>query len=139
MIDREDKTMEVPDLTVPDVLLSTPRVWFARSALEYRSLAADSSAPATLLREFRRTDRLLLRFDAFTPASAPATVTGELLNQQGDRMLDVTVTPPAAAGQPFLVDLSLANLAAGQYLLRLTAAAEGHEPANEFVAFRVTN
>jgi len=29
-----------------------------------------------------------------TPANAPATVTAQLLNQQGDKMTDVTVTAP---------------------------------------------
>ena len=86
-------------------------------------------------REFRRTDRLLIRFDAFAPGTVPPTVTAQLLNQQGTKMSEVTVA--AAAGQPLSIDLPLANLAAGQYLLEITANAEGQKPVTELVAFRV--
>jgi len=48
-------------------------------------------------------------------------------------MSDVVVT----ASRPFSIDLPLANLAAGQYLLEITANAEGHQPVTELVAFRV--
>jgi hypothetical protein len=65
----------------------------------------------------------------------PPTVTAQLLNQQGTKMSDVTVT--ATAGEPLSIDLPLANLAAGQYLLELTGNAEGQKPVTELVAFRV--
>ena len=35
------------------------------------------------------------------------------------------------------IDLPLANLAAGQYLLEITATGEGDKPATELIAFRV--
>ena len=136
-IDKEDRALVVPDLSIPEVMLGTPRVWFARSAREFQTLSADLTAPPMATREFRRTDRLLVRVDAFTPASAPATVTARLMNQQGGRMSDVVVTPPIAEGQPYVLDLPLANLAAGQYLLELSARSEGHPPVTELVAFRV--
>jgi hypothetical protein len=60
-------------------------------------------------------------------------VTAQLLNQQGTKMSDVAV----AAGSPFAIDLPLANLAAGQYLLEITADAEGQKPVSELIAFRV--
>ena len=48
-------------------------------------------------------------------------------------MSDVTVT----AGAPFSIDLPRANLAAGQYLLDITATAEGQKRVSELIAFRV--
>lgn len=138
-IDSEDREIAVPDLSAPDVIFTTPRVWFARNAREFQALTADARTPPTALREFRRTDRLFLRFDAYAPADAPLTITAQLLNQQGTKMSDVAVTAPADAGQPYAVDLPLASLAAGQYLLELTAKTEGHEPVTELVAFRVTS
>jgi hypothetical protein len=65
-------------------------------------------------------------------------VSARLLNQQGAKMLDVPVTPPAADGQGYFVDLPLSSFAPGQYLLELSAAADGHEPVTELVAFRIT-
>lgn len=138
-IDTEDRQVAVPDLTAPEVRLSTPRVWIARNAREYQAIAADAAALPTATREFRRTDRLLVRFEAFTPAAAPATVTVRLLNQQGAKMTDITVAPPAGDGQPYQVDLPLANLAAGQYLLEVSAGSEGHQPVSELVAFRLSS
>jgi VWFA-related protein len=139
MLDTEDREFVVPDLSAPDLMLGTPKVWFARSAREFTTLAASPATPPTAVREFRRTDRLLIRVDAFAPGTAPATVTAALLNQQGTKMGDVAVVAPGAAGEPYTIDLSLASYAAGQYLLELTANSEGHKPVTELVAFRITS
>ena len=135
-LDTEDRDLVVPDLSAPDVLLSTPQVWFARNAREFTALTTGMAPAPTATREFRRTDRLLIRLDAYAPAAAPTSVTAQLLNQQGTKMLDVPVTPPAA-GQSYSVDLPLASFAAGQYLLEITATSEGHKPVSELVAFRL--
>ncbi|HEX6217150.1 MAG TPA: VWA domain-containing protein [Vicinamibacterales bacterium] len=132
-LDVEDRDVEVPDLSAPEVIITTPRVWAARTAREFTALTAGTPPPPTLTREFRRTERLLVRFDALAPGTAAPAVTAQLLNQQGTKMSDVAV----AAGSPFSIDLPLANLAAGQYLLEITANAEGQKPVTELVAFRL--
>jgi VWFA-related protein len=134
-LDVEDRDLTVPDFSAPEIALTTPKVWVARTAREFTALTSGTAPPPVATREFRRTDRLLIRFDAFAPGTAPPAVTAQLLNQQGTKMADVTVT--AGADQPLAIDLPLANLAAGQYLLELTASAEGHKPVSELVAFRV--
>lgn len=136
-LDNEDRNLVVPDLAAPEVRLTTPKVWFARNAREFTALTAGAMPPPVATREFRRTDRLLVRFDALAPGTAPAAVTAQLLNQQGNRMGDVPVTTPPAPASGYSIDLSLANYAAGQYLLELTANAEGHKPVSELVAFRI--
>ena len=139
-LDTETRELVIPDLSVPEVLLSTPKVWSARNAREFTSITTGAPPAPTTSRDFSRTDRLLVRVDAYAPANAPATVTAQLLNQQGDKMTDVTVTPPAAdAGQTYSIDLPLANLAAGQYLLKIIGTSEGHQPVTELVAFRLTS
>jgi VWFA-related protein len=132
-LDVEDRDVEVPDLSAPEIIITTPRVWAARNAREFTALSSGTAPAPTLTREFRRTERLLVRFDALAPGTAAPTVTAQLLNQQGTKMSDVTVT----AGTPFSIDLPLANLAAGQYLLEITANAEGQQPVSELIAFRV--
>ncbi|MDP2053813.1 MAG: VWA domain-containing protein [Acidobacteriota bacterium] len=139
MLDTEHRELIVPDLTAPELTLGTPKVWFARNAREFTALASGTGTPPTAIREFRRTDRLLIRVDAFAPGTAPATVTAALLNQAGAKMSDVVVAQPAAAGEPYTIDFSLASYAAGQYLLELTANSEGHQPVSELVAFRLTS
>ena len=136
-LDSEDRDLTVPDLSAPEVMIGTPRVWFARNAREFTTLSAGESSPPTAGRDFRRTDRLLVRFDTFTPGGIAAVVTARLLNQQGTKMSDVVVTAPSAPGQPYAFDLQLASFAAGQYLLELIATAEGHKPVTELVAFRI--
>ena len=136
-LDTETRDMVVPDLSAPEVMLGTPRVWLARNAREFTTLAASTSTPPTATREFRRTDRLLVRVDAYAPGTEPAAVTARLLNQQGNQMAEITARPPAAAGESTTIDLPLASYAAGQYLLELSANAEGHKPATELVAFRL--
>src|SRR5688572_15215306 len=43
-LDREIRSMDVPDLTTPDAAISTPRVYRARTARELQTLAADADA-----------------------------------------------------------------------------------------------
>ena len=136
-LDTEDRDVVVPDLSAPEVILSTPRVWYARNAREFTALTAGVAPAPTAAREFRRTDRLLVRVDAYAPANAPTTVTAQLLNQQGTKMIDVQAKAPAAAGESYSIDLPLASFAAGQYLLQITATSEGQKPATELVAFRL--
>jgi VWFA-related protein len=136
-LDSENRELTIPDLSAPEVMVTTPRLWFGRTAREFQTLLTDATAKPTASRDFRRTDRLLLRFDAFAPASSPVSVTARMLNQQGGKMADVPTQAPASAGEPYVIDLPLANFAPGQYLLEISATAEGHQPATELVAFRI--
>lgn len=136
-LDTEDRELMVPDLSTPELMLGTPKLWFARSAREFTALAATVEAPPTATREFRRTDRLLIRVEAFGPGAEPPTVTARLLNQQGNKMGDIAVTPPATPGAAHTVDLLLASYSTGQFLLELSANGEGHKPVTELVAFRI--
>jgi VWFA-related protein len=129
-LDVEDRTLEVPDLTAPEVVITTPKVWAARNARELTALQSPTPPPPGAGREFRRTDRLWITFDVIAPGTAKAAVTAQLLNQQGTKMSDVEVKDGT-------IDLPLANLAAGQYLLEISAAAEGQKPVTELIAFRI--
>ncbi|HYB96368.1 MAG TPA: VWA domain-containing protein [Vicinamibacterales bacterium] len=135
-LDTESRELAVPDLTAPEIRLSTPKVWFARNAREFTALTSAAPPPPTATRDFRRTDRLWIRLEAYAPGTAVASVTAQLLNQQGIKMTDVSVTPPVD-GRTHSIDLPLANLAAGQYLLEITATSDGQKPVSELVAFRV--
>lgn len=135
-LDTEDRDVTLPDLTAPELRLSTPQVWFARNAREFQALTAGTPPAPAATRDFRRTDRLLVRVDAYSPANAPAQVTVQLLNQQGTKMADIPVTAPAE-GQTYSIDLPLASLAPGQDPIEITANSEGHKPVTELVALRL--
>ncbi len=136
-LDSDDREVIVPDMTSTEVMFGTARIHVARNALELRALTKALDAMPTADRDFRRTDRLVIRADAYAPGSLALKVTSRLLNKQGQRLADIPVTAPPAAGQPYLIDLPLASLAPGEYLLELTAAIEGHEPATQLVPFRL--
>ena len=45
-LDTEDRELVIPDLSAPEVMLSTPKVWFARSAREFTALTTRRAAGA---------------------------------------------------------------------------------------------
>jgi VWFA-related protein len=134
-LDSEIRDLNVPDFTAPQVALSTPRVYRARTAREFQTLAADASAIPVPGREFSRTERLLIRFDAYGPGTDRPEVTAVLLNRAGQKMSDVQIAPGRAAAT-HQIDLGLASIPAGEYLVEITARSANGE-AKELVPFRV--
>jgi hypothetical protein len=137
-LDVEDRKLDVPDFSAPDVVMSTPKVWVGRNARDFAAITSAAPPTPAATREFRRTDRLLIKFDVAVPSGTP-TVTAQLLNQQGTKMVDVPVAASAnaSASQALTIDLPLANLAAGQYLLEIVAKGEGDQAVSELIAFRL--
>ena len=87
--------------------------------------------PPTVGREFSRTERLLIRFDVYGNAT-PAAM---LLNRNGQKMADVPVAA-AAAGGTHQIDLGLGSVAAGEYLVEITAKGATGE-AKELIPLRI--
>jgi VWFA-related protein len=137
LLDSNVQEITVPDFTTPQVTIATPAVVRVRSPLEFRAYSKDPNAPATALREFRRTDRLLIRAAVYGPAESAPTPTARLLNRTGQPMSDLPVAAPAA-GLPHQIDLPLAGLATGDYLVELKASGENGE-TRQLVAFRVSS
>jgi hypothetical protein len=127
-IDRDVFRLDVPDLSGPDAL-STPRVFGARTVPEFRSAVA-GGVPPSARREFIRSDRLLVRFDVYA-AEAAADVTAALLAASGRKMADLKVAP-APTGGTHQIDVSLAALIPGEYVLEIASG-----DAVEFVPFRI--
>jgi hypothetical protein len=134
-IDSDDREVIVPDLTTADLKITTPRVYVARTVRDFQVIRKDPTVVPTVSREFRRTDRLVVRFNAYAPGDSAVKLTAKLLNRQGAKLADVPVT--SASGEPSLIDLPLAALAPSEYLLEVLASTEGHEPIKELIAFRV--
>jgi VWFA-related protein len=138
VLDTDDRTIEVPDFTEPKARLTTPRVYVARTPREFQAIKNDATAAPTATREFRRTERLFLRLDAVAPGgqAGALTYTARLLNRQGDRMADLPVTSPAQGGTATL-DVPLAGLPAGEFLIEVAAKGPDGADASELVAFRM--
>jgi hypothetical protein len=136
VLDSETREISVPDLTAPQTSLGTPEVFRARTVREYQQLKTDPDAVPIAGREFSRNDRVLIRAPAYGPGGTTPTVTAKLLNRAGQPMMDLAVSPGVAKTAPQL-EVSLAGLAPGDYVVEISAAGEGGD-AKALVAFRVT-
>jgi hypothetical protein len=110
-------------------------VYSARTPRELQAIASNPNAVPPAAREFSRTTRLLIRFDSYGPGNEVPTPTAALLNNNGQKFTDVPVTA-AAAGGTHQIDLGLAAIPPGEYVIEITVKGTTGE-AKELVAFRV--
>ena len=134
VLDRETRKLIVPSMGL-GLTLSTPEVFRGRTLPEWQKLAADPAAVPVIEREFRRTDRLLVRIGAQSSDGAPV-ITARLLNREGGEMSVLPVTPAGFGGLSH-VDIPLATLPTGDYIIEVTAK-NGAETTSTLVAIRVT-
>jgi hypothetical protein len=135
-IDDETRTIEVPDLTAPQARLSTPRVHRSRNAREFQIVSGDGAAVPVASREFSRTERLLIRFDAYGPGSEQPVPTAALLGRNGQKLADLPVAA-AKAGGTHQIDLALNTTAPGDYVVEITVKDSTGAEAREHVGLRV--
>jgi VWFA-related protein len=135
VLDSATSEFTVPDLNSQKVALATPLLFSARTVRQFEQLKGDLQAVPTLSREFARTERLLVRLTAYGPGTAPPSITARLLSRGGEPMNDLSVS--RAGGTLASVELPLASMAPGEYVLEIVASGEGGS-ATELIAFRVT-
>jgi len=135
VLDSEIREVAVPDLTGTQPMLGTPELFVAHTARDFTQLKGDANAVPQAGREFRRTDRLVVRVPAYGPGGTTPAISVHLLNRAGDPMTELQASPAPAAGQQQF-DLPLAALAAGEYVLEIKV---GDSDAKELIGFRVTS
>jgi hypothetical protein len=135
VIDTDARDLTVPKPQGSGPTIYAPAVLRARSAREFRELSGDPNAAPVPTRDFRRTDRLLIRVPALDASGSPVVVSATLLNRwrQPMRTIDPMDRPSDAVT---LFDLPLAGLAPGEYTLRLSVGGPG-ATVSEHVTFRV--
>ena len=136
VLDSELREITVPDMTAPQTLLSTPAVFRGRTVRDVQQLKSDPLAMPTPVREFSRTERVFIRIHVYGPGTSAPTLSAKLLNRTGQSMSDLTVSDAPGTDGLKEIDLSLASLPAGEYLVEITATGEG-EPVKELVGFRM--
>lgn len=134
VVDSVTRELTVPDYTRVEVTLGTPRLYRARTVREVQGIRANPDAMPTVDREFSRTERLLVRVDAFAPGGSVPDVTAKLMNRGGAPMSDLALRP--GAGGSFEAELPLSAFAGGEYLIQFTAATPSGK-IQDTIAFRV--
>lgn len=127
------RNLNLRDFSAPRSALATPEIFRTRSALEFRTLSADLTAPPVASRAFSRTERLLIRVLAYGDNAEPPVVTARLVSRTQQRLREL----PALAGPPpgvIQFALPLSSLAIGPYGIEITAGRE-----RELILFDVTN
>lgn len=136
MIDREQRTVTVPDLGKTTLALTTPVVSRARSASEVRSLLSVPEPIAFAGREFSRSDRLLLRVAPYGTASTDAEITAQLVGPRGATLAELPIHAEGEGGG-FRLDLPLSSLATGEFLIAIAARTAG-ERVEALVPLRIS-
>ena len=85
---------DVPGVRGANPVILPPQVFRAQSAREFRDLIADVNAAPVPDREFRRTERLLLRVPTFEPGGNAVQVSAKLVNRVGTLVLVLAPMPP---------------------------------------------
>jgi VWFA-related protein len=134
-LDVDARDIEVPAPSAAAPVILPPILIGTRTAREFRVVAADAAAAPDPAREFRRTDRLVIRVPAYA-AGKPATVTARLLNRVGQLMHSLEALPETAEGITQF-DLPLAPFAPGEYFLQFTVTGPAG-PVDERVPFKIT-
>lgn len=134
LLDTDVRSVAVRDFR-SGVTIATPEVMRARNAREFRSLDTELAVPVSS-REFSRTERLMIRVRAYGPVDTPVTLSARLLSRMG-AMRELPVTPAAGASGMSAIDVPLAGLAVGEYLIEVSATSTAGE-AKDVIDFRVT-
>jgi hypothetical protein len=136
VIDTDARDVDVPPLGGPRAVLLAPHVIRTGSAREFRAMSVDPDAPPTPAREFRRTERLLIRAPAYGADGRAVPVAARMLNRMGQVLWEIAPMRETSRGVAQF-DVSLAPLATGDYTIELTAPTPAGE-AKEHVRIRVT-
>jgi VWFA-related protein len=137
-IGSDARDIELPDMTDPRTRLSTPEILRARTAREFRLISGDLQAPPVVSREFSRSERLLVRVQAYAPEAERPIVTARLVSRLGQPLRDLTALASDPGNSIVQFDVPLSSLGNGEYGIELVAQGQPRQ-AKELILFRVTN
>jgi len=127
LLERDTRRVSVPDFSGAHLAVSSPLLLRARTPLELKALLADPDAPPYIGRDFRRTDRLLLRFEVYGARAPKANVLARLMTRAGATLVNLPVVPIAGRAGRYQIDLPLSSAARGDYMIAIEANADGEQ------------
>jgi VWFA-related protein len=136
-LDTADAAVVVPDFTKPGPTISTPIVFRGRTARDLQVVKAATAPVPSASRLFSRTERILVRFDAYGPGGTAPTIAMRLLNRNGEQMAALPPPGPGATASSFQAEFGLGPLPPGDYLIEILATS-GADSTRRLLAIRVT-
>jgi len=134
-LDTSDITDIIPDFTATGPQITAPVMFRGRTPFEIGAIRKAETPQPTATRLFSRTERLLVRFDAYAPG-APPQVTMRLMTKAGLPIADLPAPTMIAPGT-FETEISLAACSPpGDFILEFTATS-GTEKVVRLVGIRV--
>jgi VWFA-related protein len=134
-LDVDARDIEVPAPKGGAAVILPPIMIATQSARQFRAVLTDANAAPDPARQYRRTDRVLIRVPAYAAGQA-VPVAARLLNRVG-QVMETMAPLPDRPGGVTQFDLSLAPLAPGDYFLQFTAAGPAG-PIDLRVPFKIT-
>jgi VWFA-related protein len=135
VVDRQTRTISVPDPAGPGVWISSPAVIRTSNALELRQAQREPAVTPSASREFERNERLLIRFSVNGANAPQAAVNARLLNHRGAFLTKLPIGR-RPAGTESEIDLALTSLARGDFLVSIQAT-HGGDLAEALVPLRI--
>jgi hypothetical protein len=135
-IDEDRRSISVPDFSAASLAISSPVVLRARTAAEARTITTSPQPMPCAAREFVRTDRLFIRFAVYGKDASEAVVSAQLAGRAGTPLRPLPVAAVEGVEAAYQIDLPLASIARGDFLVAITAA-RGDEQTRTLVPLRV--
>jgi VWFA-related protein len=136
-LDVRDRHVTVPESDAgPALRVTAPFLFRGRTALDLREVRRQATPLPTASRQFARSERVLLRFQAFGPGPASPAVELRLLNATGQPLATYPVQP---GGSPatYEAELVFGAFPPADYVIEVSAQA-GEDVTREHVAIRIT-
>jgi VWFA-related protein len=134
-LDAQDDQVDVPNFGAGKPVITVPVIYRGRTVLDIRQLKNTPTALPSVSREFSRTERLLLRFQASGPSGPPTSISMSVLNQQGALMAPMPA--PVATANGYDAEVVLGAFPAGTYVIEITGDFGGQK-IRTLLAIRVT-
>jgi hypothetical protein len=135
-VDAWTQSYSAPDWDSAGLAISTPRFYLAQSIAELRAIRASPDPPPSAVRQFSRSDRVLVAVECYTARAGDVPVVqAHVLTREGRELTELPVPALGDKGS-VLFELPVGSLGQGTYILRVRATL-GTEQVEDMTAIRI--
>jgi VWFA-related protein len=127
VLERDTRRISVPNFAKTNLAVSSPVLLRARTPSELKALMSDPDAPPFIGRDFRRSERLLVRFEVYGPRAEEAKVSARLMTRAGGTLVPLPVAPMDGRPGRYQIDLPLGAAARGEFMIAIEATGAGEQ------------